>query len=98
VFLPITIEKAYELGIEEKPAPQPQRVIVKNTTPVVKPTVAKTVAKTPIAKPVAQPAIQARPTVTPQELASTVAQVSPIQAAIQEAQPEEIIEDSGPHA
>ncbi len=99
VFLPITIEKAYELGIEEKPAPQPQRVIVKNTVPVAKPATPKaTVAKAPVAKPVIQPVVQARPTVTAQELASTVAEISPTQAAIQEAQPKEIIEDSGPYA
>lgn len=50
VFLPITIEKAYELGLEEKPEPKPE------PKPVVKPTPKPVIAQVkPVAKPVVKP-------------------------------------------
>jgi hypothetical protein len=55
VFLPITMEKAYDLNLEEKPQPKPQRIIARPET-------TRTV---PAPQPVAQEQIQATPTTQP---------------------------------
>lgn len=50
MFLPITIEKAYALGLEERPQPKPQPVLVQQpttTTPPSPSTPVPTVTSTP---------------------------------------------------
>jgi len=71
VFLPITIEKAYELWIEEKPKPRPKPVIVKKPKPIVasKPVVTKAspstepkiIAKKAVAQVAQKPAPKPKP-------------------------------------
>ncbi len=66
LFLPITIEKAYVLGLEERPKPKPQPVIAKRAPkPKPKPQPRRPQPKPTTRTPTKKPVAVARPSTTP---------------------------------